>query len=371
MEEKRKTKHTRNTSIDIAKSIAFFGMAIVSFTLLFRGSSIADSYLMTISHGKFAGALLFSLGASYFLLMKKYIRYGNTPKLSKIRKLVVYRAIFFLIVGYLLFSFWPYDILHVYAVFMVLSIPVIASQKTVLWSIALMLVASFVVIFTALEFPSNWQALVTHNNHVFSPNHFLKEILYQGQFSLMPYGALFILGIWFGGLQLTKLPTQELIFRISFPLFLLIEIGSIVFLHYLPELKVGEFEWLVRLFSGTRSDPPLPLFVLSTIAFSLSLISGSFLLKEKYMNNPMVKILERGGRMTFSLLVLQAIVGALTRLLFTESTMHTIAFVVLFDLLFFVIATAFIVILSVTYRRGPIERLMRWSTGYKTSREQS
>lgn len=369
MEEKTRPKHTRNISIDITKSIAFFGMAIISFTLLFRGASAANSYPMIIFNGKFTGALLFSLGASFFLMMKKYVRYGNLPKLSKIRKLVVYRAIFFLVIGYLLFAFWPYDILHIYAVFILLGIPVIASDKSVLWSISLLLIAGFAVVFTALGFPSDWQSLITHNAHIFSPRYFLKEILYQGQYSLLPYGAFFILGIWFGGLQLTKLATQQLIFRISLPLFLIVEFGSVVFHHYLPELKIGEFEWLVRLLSGTRSDPPFPLFMVSALAFSLSLISGSYLLKEKYTGNPLVKILERGGRMIFSLLVLQAFAGILIGLVFPEEALHSVAFVVLFNLFFVLMAIAFIVLLSVSQRRGPIERLMRWSTGYKRQEE--
>lgn len=371
MEEKRKTKHARNTSIDIAKSIGFFGLSITSFTLLFKGVSVADSFLMKIFHGKFEGALLFFLGASFFLMMKKYVRYGNMPKLSKIRKLVIYRAIFFLVMGYLLFAFWPYDILHIYALFLVLGIPVIAANKTVLWSISLLLITGFAVVFTALEFPSNWQALTTHSTHIFSPAHFLKEILYLGQYSILPYGAFFILGIWYGGLPLTKLTTQQFIFRVSLPLFLLIELGSIIFHYYLPELKTGDFEWLVALLSGTRADPPMPLFMISALAFSLSLVSGSFLLKEKYIDQPLLKIFEQGGRMIFSLLVFQALAGILIQKLFSETTLHTVTFTIVFNLLFVLLSVVLIVLLSVSGQRGPIETWMRWSTGYKRKRKES
>ncbi|MEA3445273.1 MAG: DUF418 domain-containing protein [Bacteroidota bacterium] len=365
MEDKKKATRARNTSIDIAKTIAFLGMSVLSYILIFNGSMVLESIPMIILHGKFTGALFFLLGVSFFLMVKKYVRYGNMPKLSKIRNQVIYRSLFFIILGYLLFAFWPNDILHIYGIFIIIGIIVMNSKSTVLWSISFLLIAGFAILFGAMEFPSDWYDLTNSPVQTFSPKYQISKILYLGKYSVVPYAAFFILGIWYSGLKLTKPETHLLVFRIALPVFIILEIGSLIFKNYIPQLEIGDFEWLVRLLSTTQSNPPLPLFVISTLAFSLSLASGSYLLKEKFDGNSLIKILERGGRMLFTLLVFQALLGILTLNIFSEVLLQSIGFTIIFNVLFVFLSITIVLFMSISNRRGPIEGLMRSFTGYK------
>ncbi len=365
MEEKRSSAKARNTSIDIAKSVSFFGMAIMAYILAFRGGDALQSLPMNVFHGKFAGSLIFLFGASYFLMVKKYIRYGSIPKLTKIRNQVIYRGIFYILLGSLLFSFWPFDILHYYGIFILIGIIFMSAQKIVLWSIALLLIAGFAIVFGALDFPADWYELTNVPTRLFSPRFQLSNIFYQGKFSILPYGAFFILGIWYGGLTLTKSAVHLFIFRLAFPVFIIIELGSAIFQNYIPMLNIGDLEWLVRILTSTRSNPPLPLFVISTLAFSFSLVSGFNILKEKYDGSTLLKIFERAGRMIFTLLVFQALAGIAVQYIFFDHTLQSIGFLVTFNILFVILSLLIVLLISRSNRRGPIEGLMRSFTGYK------
>ena len=365
MDNTNKTKHTRNKSFDIAKGIAFFGLSIVTFVLVFRGGHMIDKEVFVFLHGKFASTLIFLLGAAYFLMVKKYVRYGSNSKIKKIRRTVLFRSIFFLVIGYLLFLFWPYDMLHFYAIFMLFSIPVMAANKTVLWSIAILLVAGFAVVFPAIEFPANWLGLITNTAHLFAPAFTIKELLFFGQYSLLPYGAFFLIGIWYADLPLTKLETHKLLLRIALPIFIAVETGSYILHYYIDSLNLGQMEWLVGLYTSTNATPPLPLFVLSALAFAISLVSACYLLKEKFVDNIFLSIMERSGRMLFSMLFLQSVVGVLGMGMIEQEETKSITFVLSFISLFVVLALLFVLFWNKKYHRGPVEKILRLTTGYK------
>ncbi len=294
MGDNRKSTKIKFASINIAKTIAFLGMSILSFIIAFNGDTILELPTISFLHGKFSGALFFLFGVSFYLMIKKYIKHISKSKQNKIRKQLIIKAIFLFTLGYFIFSFWQFDIIHIYSIFIIIGIFLMKASKTIIWAMVFLIIAVFTFIFGAMDFPSNWHELTNEKIDIFSINLQLKNLFLYGNYSIFPHAAIFIAGMWFGSLDLSKLGIYQIGFRVAFPIFLITESISYIVQNNISTAKSGNLDWLLHLFMSTSSSPALPLHIVSVIAFSLSLVTGIYLLKARLNSHLFLLILEKG-----------------------------------------------------------------------------
>lgn len=351
----------RIEGLDFARALAMFGMLIVNFKIIMGATGRGPDWLIWLT-GLFEGrasATFVTLAGIGVALMTRKVRNGGDLSIKENRLKLSKRSAFLFILGLLLYvADWTGDILHYYGIYMLIaSFLIVASTKR-------MIILSSIILFTSqvlqvtMNYFKGWNPNQPFMEYLdfWTIEGFLRNLLYNGYHPVFPWIYFFLLGMILGRLNLSEKAIRNKMLIISIFSFITIEVLSQVLMRLsLTVLDVNSAEFLFQ----TGPIPPNILYILSNSASAIIVIVASIYIVEKFAGQWLIQSLILTGQLTLTHYVSHVFIGVGILALLNRLENQSLAFSIVFTLLFFVASILFSVLWSRKFKRGPIEWVMR------------
>nr|WP_323649520.1 DUF418 domain-containing protein [Lysinibacillus xylanilyticus] len=287
---------------------------------------------------------------------------GELSSIKENRMKLWKRSAFLFILGLLLYvADWTGDILHYYGVYMLIaSFLIVASTKHVIILSSFFLITSQIFQVT-INYLKGWHPEQPFMEYLdfWTIEGFLRNILYNGYHPVFPWVCFLLLGMILGRLDLSKKAVRNKMLFISIILLITIEVLSKILMRLsLSVLDVNSAEFLFQ----TGPIPPNILYIFSNSASAVIVIVASIYIVEKFAGQWLIKSLIQTGQLTLTHYVSHVFIGVGILSLFNRLENQTLAFSLVFTLLFFVASILFSVLWRNKFKRGPIVWVMRKMT---------
>ena len=355
----------RIVGFDLARAYAIFGMFIVNFNTVF-GSHTATTGLngfLNLFNGRSSSTFVILAGMGVALMTNRD-QYSALEK-SVLRRKVVARSWFLFVLGLLLYSWWPADILHFYGGYMhIVALVLFVPKRVYLW-VAGAVIAVFHGLFFLIPFDAGWDSTTLQYTDFWTIRGFLRNTLYNGWNPISPWLAYFLLGMWLGRLNWQQGRVRAWVFGVGAVVFGLVSAGQ----HWAGQQPLNPN---LKLFLTANYLPPFLPFLLSTMGFALMLLLVCFEIGICFANTALMRALTATGQMTLTHYVAHLTLGiglfwAITGHAYTgtmnEQAPESAGLVLGFSAVFFVLSVVFSLVWNRRFRHGPLETLMRTVTG--------
>ncbi len=210
-----------------------------------------------------------------------------------VRYLVLKRSWFLLALGLLLYSWWPGDILHFYGGYMHIAafILFVPSRYYIRMIVSVLFLYHFLLFLIPVE--SSWNLETYEYKDFWTPLGFLRNTIYNGWNSILPWLSYFLLGMWLGRFDWTDTVKRKKMLFVALATLILLKS-----IRYFIEYK-GIFGNVGYFFISEYFPPFLP-FLLITISFGIIMIHFCLLIGEKYNNSKIIFWMCNTGRLTLS-----------------------------------------------------------------------
>ncbi|WP_027076238.1 DUF418 domain-containing protein [Maribacter antarcticus] len=344
---------------DVASALALFIMVIVNFDLglaRLNDDGLLSKVLDQLQ-GKGAALFIVLAGVGISLLVKTNLFYYDKIKLWEKQRIVLKQGAFLFVLGLMYLPLWPTDILHYYGFFISIGALLISIRSKSLWILVVILIAVYPLILSYVDLGTGWNWNIKQYNSFWTFNGFLQNLLVNSFYPVVPWVAFVLAGIWLGRQNITNKNNRNLILLLSITIFFLVQMSSFrlgyIALHYtnMPAEDILAI-W------GTESFPPMPLFMISGISWSFTIILLCVWITEKMNTRDGLSILAKTGQMVFTHYILHVVVGILgVYLLFGKNNLSTeVAFLYAID--FCIVSIIFSMLWSLRFTKGPISMLM-------------
>lgn len=357
---------TRIQGFDLARAYAIFGMFIVNFNMVmgsYTDTSTAGKLLALFS-GNSSTVFVMLAGLGVALMSGRAAGYDITAR-RKLRSVVLKRAAFLFVLGLLLSLWWPADILHFYAVYMLLAIVMLfMPRRYYIWA-AVLSVVCFHALLPLLPFETGWHFETLVYQDFWTITGFLRNLFYNGWNAVLPWFAYFATGMYLGRLDWTERRTLLRVGITGLCLFLAVNLAEALVSHY-----SGNADLLF--FMQADYLPPFLPFILSTTGFGLMLIAASVALSRRFTHVPFLAVLAGTGRMTLTHYVAHLTLGMLLLAWITgRSYIDAHSYpsplspwvILAFSTVYFVLSCWFSKVWGRRFGNGPLELLMRRLSG--------
>ncbi|TXK84373.1 DUF418 domain-containing protein [Paenibacillus sp. N3.4] len=350
----------RITGLDFARAWAIFGMIIVNYKLAMQAENGGATWLVAIAglfEGRASALFVILAGIGVSLMNAKARNSMNKELIRQIRYSLCRRAAFLFVVGiFLLLIGWNADILHYYAVFMLIaSVMITVSDKKMLSLFVVILIASqlFLVIF---DYSKGWDV----NFHIYSGfwtlAGFGRNLMLNGFHPIFPWVCFFLIGMWIG--------RKRWLVRENSPKLLLYSLSGTVLLEMIsyslvkwtsPILDIEAANYLFT----TKPMPPTMLYVLSATCSALAIIAISLYVVDRFRNSLVTQAFINTGQLSLTHYIGHVVIG----LGFLEAVGHLengkLSFAIAYGCGYFIIAIIFSYVWRKSMNRGPVELIMR------------
>ena len=357
--------HSSNTQrvagFDIARAYAIFGMFIVNFNFCF------GSFSYTSTFGKFLNLFVGNSTAIFIILagmgLSFMMRSKNTSHENRTdaRKVILKRSWFLLILGLLLFLWWPGDILHFYGGYMHIAAFMLFVPKRFYQFSAAIAIIIFHLLLLIIPIETGWDFVKFQPVDFWTLSGFIRNTFYNGWNAIFPWIAYFLLGMWMGRLNWNDRITIRNIFFVGLFFFIAFEI-----LRAYARIDVFNEDW-TRYIMSEYFPPYLP-FMILTASFASLVICASIMIGIRFSNTVLIKVLSATGRMTlthyimhltFGMVILSSITGKEYTGNLQTTEPASAEFIFVFATCFFIFSICFSLLWSKHFKNGPVELLMR------------
>jgi uncharacterized protein len=350
----------RITALDYARAWAIFGMIIVNYMLAMQAENDGPSWLRELA-GLFEGrasSLFIILAGIGVSLMTAKARRSMDKEIIRQNRLSLYkRSVFLLGCGLLLLLIgWSADILHYYAVFMLVGAAMITvSDNKILGLFSVILLVSELSLIL-FDYSKGWDTGFHQYTDFWTLNGFLRNLIYNGFHPFFPWSCFFLIGLWIGRKHWLAEENRRKLLLYSVSGTIVIEAISYSLIQGIS--SVLDYNSATYLF-GTKPMPPTLLYVLSGTCSALAIIAISLYIVHAFRNSLFTQAIIHTGQLSLSHYIGHVVIG----LGFLEVAGYlenrTLPFAVAYGCAYFVLAILF----SSTWRkwkeRGPIELIMR------------
>lgn len=340
----------RLDGLDLARYLALAGMVLVNFRLAMQPASQGLAWLealFSLLEGKASATFVVLAGLGLILAT-------NSKEPHMARAWISRRSLFLLGTGMLNLLIFPADIIHYYAVYFLLALPLLRAKPVVLATVMLVVAAVSTWDLLHTNYNEGWDWTALHYRDLWTPTGFARNLLFNGFHPVLPWFVLFLYGMLLAHLPLQRASTQ----------WTLVAAGSMTAMlaALISHLcQKNALAWLL----GTAPMPPGPLYVLMGIG-SASVTIGICLRLTSLLPGWPWRFVLPAGRMTLSLYLAHIVIGMGLLEAFgalngscslTETTLAAVSFLA--------IATVSAWIWSCKMKQGPIEGLMRRLTALR------
>ncbi len=355
----------RIIGFDLARAYAILGMFIVNFNTVF-GSFTDKTYVgqfLSLFSGNSSSTFVILAGMG-IALMTNRMEYSLAEK-AKLKSIISRRSWFLFVIGLLLYTWWPADILHYYGGYMHLAILILfVPKKYYLWA-ALSAIVIFHLLFILIPYETGWDFKTLTYKDFWTVSGFLRNTLYNGWNAIFPWVAYFFAGMWLGRLDWSLFKIQRKMFLIGLVLLISVTVLQQYATHNITNQN------LLQYITADYIPPFIP-FMMSTFGFALMLISVFMYLGGKVENNKFAQLFASTGQMTLTHYVSHLTIGMIIFAFITgksytghlsEKAATSPIFILLFAILYFVLSCLFSKLWTQKFKNGPLETLMRKISG--------
>lgn len=356
----------RIIGFDLARAYAIFGMFIVNFNTVFgshQDTSILGSFL-TLFNGN-SSTIFVMLAGMGIALMSNQSHYTSVEK-KEIKNIISKRSWFLFVIGLLLYTWWPADILHFYAGYMHLAIIFLFVDRKYYGWIIFGAILIFHILLLIIPYEKGWNFDTLSYTDFWTLEGFLRNTFYNGWNPIFPWVAYFFLGMWLGRLDWQKTEILKKLFWISLSLY------SSVFILQTFAKKLNAHKDLLFYLEADYIPPFLP-FMVGTASFGVMVIVffmylGRILKKDSWI----VQSLVSTGKMTLTHYISHLTLGIILFAIITEhpyeSTINTHKAIapiqiLLFGTLYFILSVVWSYFWLKKYKNGILESIMRKFSG--------
>ena len=352
----------RIIGFDLARAYAIFGMFIVNFNFSFGNVYPTENVMgrfLNLFTGNSTSIFIILAGMGVSLMTNKT---GiSTEEKAKYKSIILKRSWFLFIIGLLLFNWWSGDILHFYGGYMhIAAFILFLPKRYYLWIISVIIVVYHILLWL-IPVGTSWDFLTYKYTNFWTPIGFLRNTLYNGWYSIFPWFAFFVIGMWLGKLDWNNKLIRRNIFIIGLFLFTIIQLIRL----WAKNPFIDDFTH--RYILSEYFPPYLP-FLIITAGFALMVITICMFLGDQFKDAKIIHYLAKTGQMTLSHYVIHITLGMLilekltgkTYTGFLEDEMPTAPqYILLYATLFFIVSVFFSWLWSKKFKNGPLETIMR------------
>ncbi len=296
-------KLERIVGYDLARAYAILGMYMVNFNFCFGNlydKSLAGRFLSLFTGNSTS---IFIMCAGIGLTLMAHKGHDNTTEQKrKTRSVVLKRSWFLLFTGLLLYSWWPGDILHFYGGYMhIAAFILFVPRRYYIWSILGILCLYHIVLFI-IPVETSWNLETFEYIDFWTPLGLLRNSLYNGWNSILPWFSYFLLGMWLGRLDWRDTGMRKKMVVVALILLCIMKAVRFYIEYNGIMGNTGYF------FMSDYFPPFLP-FLLITASFGIVMINVCLWLGEKYGSKRVIVWLANTGRMTLSHYVSHLTIG--------------------------------------------------------------
>jgi uncharacterized protein len=352
----------RIIGINVARALAVIGMIIVNFKIVI--GSEGNEWLVSLAHifdGKAAATFVVLAGVGLALMTNSALRDNNIQKLQLSHRKIIRRAAFLFVTGLSYIWIWPADILHFYAIYMLVTLIFMRSKSSTIIIGILVIIMLFPVMLLIWNYETAWNFTTLEYSNFWTFNGFIRNLFYNGFHPVIPWAAFMLFGLWFGRQDLNNNKFVKASFWTSLIVFVLInKVVSIGLINFLAEKGIDTVENLIPFF-GTNPMPPMPLYMINGMATAVLVISGCILIAKKYPENKIIRALNSTGQLALTFYVAHVVIGMglIEILLPHQLGTYSIEFSLLYALVFSLLCFAFSIVWLRYKKAGPLEWVMR------------
>ncbi|MDP2643781.1 MAG: DUF418 domain-containing protein, partial [Desulfobacterales bacterium] len=309
--------------------------------------------------GRAAVGFVMLAGVGLHLLTVDSCGSGDPKRILENRHHLMKRALFLFIVGILNSLIWPWDILHFYAVYFMITAYLLCASNRLVWILVLLAIFFFAdfMLLTQFDRGMEWDSIgpqdLMHLSGVFY------HLMFGGIYPVFPWIGFLLIGLWVGRRGLTRRDFRKKMILAGTVTVIVAESISWIFFNF---FSTG---WLLHRPPGAvswfRIDPwePMPLFFLSGAGSAIVGISLCMIFTEKFSAAKWLPPLVVAGQSTLTLYVAHTLIGTIAILVMDYFDMDYPLFAVWGTLVYFITATFLCYQWNKRYKRGPLELLMR------------
>lgn len=342
---------TRIEALDIARGLAVFGMIFMNFKISLAGDYFEGYSFLTAQEGRFGALFIFLAGTGVSLMNRS--AWTDPERLSRNRKRLAGRALFLLVLGLIFSLYWQADILHFYAFYLLLSLPLLRAPTRLLYGLAALLPFLFLLLFSVLNWEQGWNWDTLEYTRFYSLRGFSRNLLFNGFHPVIPWMSFFLIGMGVGRGPLAE--TKGLSRKIAAAAAVVIAVELLSW-FLMGRLGPGEAVYLV----ASRAMPPTPFFIISASAQNIFILNLVILLSRRCKA---FSRLAETGRMVMTHYILHLLIGLPLLFVLNEMVDGGLGFVFLYSVVYFILTVGATRLWHRRWRQGPFEGLMRRLTG--------
>lgn len=351
----------RILGFDFARALAVLGMVIVNFKVVMSAEHAGPAWLVWLAgllDGRAAATFVILAGVGVSLLSQRGRLAGDRRRLGTDRLKLIKRSAFLFVVGLLYSPIWPADILHFYALYLLIGAALLSATGRQLWGSAAVLVAVFLVLLFVFDYERGWKWETLDYVDFWTPAGMIRHLFFNGFHPVFPWAAFLVAGMWLGRQDLRGTQRRQRILWVSAVVVVVAECASALLLWTVSDLAGTDGEDM-RSLLGTAPMPPMPLYLFSAGGVAFGLIMLCIMITEGYRGSRWVGWLVATGQLALTLYVAHVVIGMGLLETLGRLEKQTLGFAVVAALVFYVIGTAFSVLWTRRFQRGPLEWLMR------------
>lgn len=186
---------------DVARALAVGGMVVVNFKVVMGADDGDPSWLRTAAgllDGRAAAMFVILAGVGASLMTARARAERDLRAVTSARDLLLRRALFLLVVGYLFIPIWPADILHYYALYIAIGALLLRAPSSVLWALAGAAAAGFVGLYLIADYWLELDVIHLAYDGFWTPVGLVRNLLFNGWHPVLPWVAFYLSGMWLG-----------------------------------------------------------------------------------------------------------------------------------------------------------------------------
>lgn len=349
----------RIIGIDVARALAIMGMILVNFKIGL-GTATNNTTLLAWSsffEGKAAATFVVLAGIGISLMAKSV--QSNASKLKHVRTKLFKRVCFLWIIGLLFTLIWPADILHYYAVYILITTLLLTASDALIWCLIICLILGYPFLFLVTDYEQSWNWETLEYVDFWTLEGFFRNLFFNGFHPVVPWLSFMLLGLWMGRQNLNNLAFISKVLIFSVLVFISIQGLSSFSLSkgVTPDLTLEEMEAIL----GTSPMPPFPFYMISGSSFALLMVSICILIAGKLEQSIIIKTLAKTGQLALTFYIAHVVLGLalIDFLLPYELGSYSLEFALMATLIFSLCCMFFAHFWRKYYAVGPLEWLMR------------
>lgn len=261
----RVEKKSRVLGYDMARCLAILSMVYVNFEVVLAMGVPTPEILRQIAtafEGN-ASALFVTLAGIGMVLLRD-------------RVILLRRALFLLVVGYLWQVIWPGDILHYYAFYLAVGVCVLPLRARWLWLLSIVVTFTWLLLAHYFNYGTGWQWMTLEYVDFWTLEGQFRNLFFNGWHPLFPWLAFLFVGMAFAKSDITTRKKRCWVLLTSVAVYAGAYFASAALSKIPDERPIGQqvARWFLAPDEiwGMTSLPPGPLYVISAAAVAIFII---------------------------------------------------------------------------------------------------